>query len=211
MTYRERRERRAERRQEWAEGRESKAGSAHASAHAITDGIPLGQPILVGHHSEKGHRREIEKAHNAHERGMDHSKMARKHREAASTIEHQLDQSVYRDDHDVVERLETRIAGNEAIRDRRKAINRWIQKDGWRSRSVPFDISNDEAQRAAKTISGCVKAMSLTADEKKEVMAALQFSRYLGYPPYAIAGLSSKIKKDRDRLGPALELAAQRT
>ena len=33
--------------------RAADAERAHAGVNAITDGIPLGQPILVGHHSEK--------------------------------------------------------------------------------------------------------------------------------------------------------------
>lgn len=56
MTRRERLERRAERRREWAESRDRKSAAAFESARKLTDGIPLGQPILVGHHSEKPER-----------------------------------------------------------------------------------------------------------------------------------------------------------
>lgn len=37
------------------------AASALATERRISDAIPLGQPILVGHHSEKRHRRDIER------------------------------------------------------------------------------------------------------------------------------------------------------
>ncbi len=48
-------------------------------------GIPFGQPILVGHHSEGKHRRAIDKAHRAMGRGVEASKAADAARERAAT------------------------------------------------------------------------------------------------------------------------------
>jgi len=39
-------------------------------------GIPLGQPIIVGHHSERGHRKVIERADNAMRKSIEESKKA---------------------------------------------------------------------------------------------------------------------------------------
>lgn len=61
---------RAERHRKAAQGRENTAGR-------ILDGIPAGQPILVGHHSEARHRRDLDRA-DAHERA------AREHDRAAT-------------------------------------------------------------------------------------------------------------------------------
>lgn len=58
MTYRDRREAKADRLREWAEKREAKAAAAFDSAATLSDAIPFGQPILVGHHSEKRARRD---------------------------------------------------------------------------------------------------------------------------------------------------------
>lgn len=62
----ERRQARAARLEHRAEGHERAAVKAAAESEArwdafrgIADGIPLGQPILVGHHSERRHRRDI--------------------------------------------------------------------------------------------------------------------------------------------------------
>jgi protein-L-isoaspartate O-methyltransferase len=57
----DRAEDRAERFTEYSENRSRDAEQAHAAVHAIADNIPLGQPILVGHHSEKRARRDAEK------------------------------------------------------------------------------------------------------------------------------------------------------
>lgn len=50
---------RAERLDGRAERLAGEATSASAAAHRIMDMIPSGQPVLVGHHSEKRHRRDL--------------------------------------------------------------------------------------------------------------------------------------------------------
>ncbi len=62
----DRAEERAERFEGYSENRLADARQAKASVEAITEHIPLGQPILVGHHSERHARRDAEKI----ERGL---------------------------------------------------------------------------------------------------------------------------------------------
>jgi phospholipid N-methyltransferase len=57
----DRAETRAERFEEYSDKRGVEADRAHEAVAAIADNIPLGQPILVGHHSEKHARRDAEK------------------------------------------------------------------------------------------------------------------------------------------------------
>jgi len=71
--------RKVEKRAEWAESRQAKAEAANKRVHGLLDPIPLGQPILVGHHSEKRHRRTLEKADAAMSRAVEHHKMAEHH------------------------------------------------------------------------------------------------------------------------------------
>ncbi|MGD9883964.1 MAG: DUF3560 domain-containing protein, partial [Reyranella sp.] len=99
-------------------------------AHMLAQQIPLGQPILIGHHSERGHRRHIAKIEAAGFGGVAASKMADKHHQAASGIEDQLERSIFDDDADAVERLEERIAELEAKREKYKAFNRDQKKAG---------------------------------------------------------------------------------
>jgi len=60
----DRQDARAERFEGYQENRAEDAEAAHAAVSAITDNIPLGQPILVGHHSEKHARRDAQKIEN---------------------------------------------------------------------------------------------------------------------------------------------------
>ncbi len=60
----ERAEERSERFDEYSDKRRADADAAHAAVASIADGIPFGQPILVGHHSERHARKDAEKIQN---------------------------------------------------------------------------------------------------------------------------------------------------
>lgn len=62
----ERAEDRAERMSGYADNASARSEAAYARAHQIADGIPFGQPVLVGHHSEGRHRRDLDRI----DRGM---------------------------------------------------------------------------------------------------------------------------------------------
>lgn len=57
-------EERAERFENYSEKRLDEAESTHKSVQTLANGIPLGQPILVGHHSERHARKDAEKIDN---------------------------------------------------------------------------------------------------------------------------------------------------
>lgn len=71
--------RRAERLSEKADRLEADSDGYSAGAKRITDGIPFGQPILVGHHSERRHRRDLDRAHDLM------GKSVQAHRDATET------------------------------------------------------------------------------------------------------------------------------
>ena len=60
----ERAEERADRFDDYADSRRADAESARKAVAAIADGIPFGQPILVGHHSERHARKDAERIEN---------------------------------------------------------------------------------------------------------------------------------------------------
>ncbi len=64
-------EERPERTRKAAAAARAEAESCFKREHAIGSGIPMGQPILVGHHSEKRHRRDIERMQNLATRGVE--------------------------------------------------------------------------------------------------------------------------------------------
>ena len=60
--HQERARQRAERLRGWAAGHAAKSEAAFTASEKATEGIPFGQPILVGHHSERAHRKAIDTA-----------------------------------------------------------------------------------------------------------------------------------------------------
>jgi hypothetical protein len=64
--------------QERAERRRVAADASWVASRRIADGIPLGQPILVGHHSERRHRRDLERTQNLTTKSVEESRAADK-------------------------------------------------------------------------------------------------------------------------------------
>ena len=122
-TYRECWLARAERLRGWSESNATKSEQRGAAADEIMSHIPMGQPILVGHHSERRHRKDLARIEAgivaSHELADKAAEQARK----ADEIEAQAAAAIYDDDPDAIERLTAKLAGLEAERDRRKKAN----------------------------------------------------------------------------------------
>lgn len=190
MTYRDRREARAERLREWADKRDAKAAAGFARAEQISSGIPMGQPILVGHHSEGRARRDQAKIVAGMAAGIESSRKAESFRSRADSIEAAAEHAIYSDDRDALERLKERIAGLEAERDRIKAYNASCRK-GSPDRSVL-----DDKQRA-----------DLASVER---YSPYQIRDNGAAPAYWLSNLSGNLNRQKKRL-PELEArAAQR-
>ena len=179
-TYRERREAKAERLREWSEKRAAKATVDLGRGHQMFDAIPFGQPILVGHHSERGDRAYRGRAGAAIDRGLEHQAKAQDFERRADGIESQLKGSIYRDDPDAIEQLEERIAGLEAERDRVKAYNATCRKGA-------RDLGQlDEAQR--------VQILGLAR------IGSVFMGKGGAFPGYHLTNLSGNIARNRQRL-----------
>lgn len=79
---------------ERAERKDAEADALWGRAETITGGYPMGQPILVGHHSEKRHRRDLDRAHTLEGRAVaahaESIEAARQSTEAAAGQSHRL-------------------------------------------------------------------------------------------------------------------------
>lgn len=72
---------------EVADSAAAKSEAAWNAEHGILDMIPMGQPILVGHHSERRHRRDLERAESLRRRGMAEAERAEHHEQRAEAAE----------------------------------------------------------------------------------------------------------------------------
>jgi hypothetical protein len=195
MRTRERRERRAERLREWSDKRKAKLDSQFKAAHNHLAGIEPGQPILVGHHSEKRHRRAIEKHDNALRKAFESKDLAESMASRADNLERELEHAIYDDDPDAIEQLRTRMQLLEMRRARIKAINAVIRQCGY------MVLADVEHQWEDGTL---VLDPPMTANERAELLQLARFSyhdvEHKGYPPYVLANLNGNLAKTRKRL-----------
>lgn len=73
----------AERYQKWALGAEKKSHQYWEASHEGRDFLALGEPIKVGHHSEKRHRALIERNHNRMSKAVEESEKVEQHESKA--------------------------------------------------------------------------------------------------------------------------------
>lgn len=74
---------RAERRRMWAASAEQKSNDYYEKSNKDRDFLSLGEPIKVGHHSERGHRKMIDEAWNNMGKSVEFSDKAAEHERVA--------------------------------------------------------------------------------------------------------------------------------
>ena len=75
--------RRAERRREWAASAERKSDEYYKASNKDADFLSLGEPIKIGHHSERRHRKAIDDAWNNMGKSVEFEEKAKEHERVA--------------------------------------------------------------------------------------------------------------------------------
>jgi len=118
--YERRQEGRRQRLLARAERLSAEAAARSAAAQRALDVIPLGQPILVGHHSEKRHRRDLARVDTNLRRAHEASTEALDLRQRAASVG---TGGISSDDPEAVSKLLEKLARLEARQARMKAVN----------------------------------------------------------------------------------------
>lgn len=193
MTRRERLERRAERREEWAQGRADKARSLR---NATPESIRRDWAFIT----QPGRIPERERMNRRDAKAVEHDHMAAHHRTRAAGLRDQLNRSIYSDDVDAVERLRERIAGLDAKRKRNTAVNR-----AWRKAGKPTADDRDGWERVATTL-----GVPLDSLQGARLNLARDPLDRAPFPPYVNQNLGNRIRTARQRIE-AIEAAAVKT
>lgn len=186
MTHRERMERRAEQREMWAESATAKSNERYQAARAAVDGIPFGQPILVGHHSEPRHRRAIERSDNAMRASVERQDMATRHEQVAETLRGRLETNIFSDDVDAIEQLEARISEREAACARIVEINKALRRE--------------LKAGGGQLLVGALDRIGATDAERKAMESNARYSGSPMYPRFSTGNMRNLIRADRQRL-----------
>ncbi len=185
MTTRERLERKLEKREQWAESARNTASHEFDKSHSITENIPLGHPILVGHHSESAHRALIDKSLKAMERGVEATNRAEHHEQKARGLERQLNNTIFSDDVDAIEKLEAKIKNLEELQEQMKEANKILR-----------DKKTDNDQKAEK-----LKALGLSEKCIHEVLNPPSYAWWgKCIPSFELSNNSAEIRRLKERL-----------
>jgi len=103
-------------------------------------GIPFGQPILVGHHSEKAHRRAIERAEKHMRRAVELTKEADELEARARSVR------LATDDDDALAETRKKLAKLEDLREEMKRRNKQARSNGEPAPYESWELSGIGAQ-----------------------------------------------------------------
>jgi hypothetical protein len=151
------------------------AESAHAQARRTANAIPSGQPILVGHHSEKRHRRDLDRIHRGFKKSFDLSNQSTALELRAERAE--KGRAVFSDDPEAIEKLKEKLAYLNANRARMRAANAAI--------------------RAGGDVVGALGALGFRVGEGRKLLEE-DFAGRVGFPDYALqnaAGEASRVER----------------
>lgn len=178
--YEERQAQRRERYIERAERARAEGNAAHQRANAMLDVIPLGQPILIGHHSEGRHRSTLKRADNLYRHAF--VKCAGK----ASHYESKADGvgrgGVSGDDPEAVRKLLEQLQGSIQAQQTMKACNAAIRRH-----------KTPEAQRDA------LQSLGLSEANTRKLIDG-DFCGRVGYPSFHLQNNNAEIKRLKKRI-----------
>jgi hypothetical protein len=137
--YQERQEARRDRLEDRAAKLEQSSEDAFSGARAATAGIPFGQPILVGHYSEKRHRRDIARSDAKMRKGIDDGEAAKA---AARQAEGVGSGGISSDDPEAVVKLREKLEGMRGLREAMKARNARARKEKTERPHPAWELTN---------------------------------------------------------------------
>lgn len=186
-SYEAKQEARRERLERAADRARSESEAAQRRAHQAVDGIPFGQPILIGHHSEKRHRRALERHDSAMRKACEASDRARELEARAAAVG---TAGISSDDPDAIAKLGDKRTDLEKQRDAMKACNAYFRAHG---------NSLDGAEDAG-----------LDADVVRKGRRTIEIwgGKSLPYPDYSLRNIGAKIR-DAAKRAERIETVAQ--
>ena len=123
--YEEKRQARIERLEEQAKKATNTASSLHNKAKTMASAIPFGQPILVGHHSEKRDRNYRKRIHSTFGKAFEANDKAEHYKDRAEAAKNNT--AISSDDPEATKKLKAKIEKAERLQTTMKAANRIVR------------------------------------------------------------------------------------
>lgn len=178
--FNERRENRKAKFEDLAIKNEKESTARFKSAKSIGDMIPFGQPILVGHHSEGRHRRDLNKIDNNMRKSVEADRKSGYYADKAKHIEN--DTTIYSDDPEAIVKLKGKIASLEKNQKIMKDANKIIKN------------KKPEAQKIDELVE-----LGLTEKQAIEIMTP-DYCNRIGFASYSLQNNNANINRNKKRL-----------
>jgi hypothetical protein len=172
--YEQKQAARKERLEDLAERLKAESDSAYQTARRMASIIPMGQPILVGHHSEGRDRRYRARIWKKQDQACELAAKAKHFQEKAASVG---TGGISSDDPEAVDKLRSELAKLEAMQEKMKQANALVRK-------------NDRAGLSALGFSETRISQLFTPD----------FCGRIGFPDYALTNNGANIRRIRKRI-----------
>jgi len=151
-------------------------------------GIPLGQPILVGHHSERRHRRHLERIEKKVRSGYEAAKQVDQLESRLEAIKSK--RSIDSDNPDAAVLIANKIQRLEAERDRKKRINAMVKRACIKPNSI------DALAKMLEENFNDIAEPRIMAEK----LLTPDFAGGLGIPQWYFTNTSAEIRRMKKRL-----------
>lgn len=157
------------------------SAAAYGAARHRLDAIPFGQPILVGHHSEGRHRRDVAKADRAMRKSIEADKRSKELAARAAAVG---TGGVSSDDPAAATKLRAQLAKLEKLQLQMKHANEAIRK---------------HAKAGPSAQVGALTALGYSERSAKELLQK-DFAGRIGFAGYQLTNNSANIRRIKQRI-----------
>ncbi|MBL0882662.1 MAG: DUF3560 domain-containing protein [Chitinophagaceae bacterium] len=185
--FEERKARRIENAKQMAQKNKTHSDQLHTKAKQMSAVIPFGQPILVGHHSEKSDRRFRDKIHNTFGKSFEAAEKADYYTEKVKTIENNT--AISSDDPNAITKLKDKLNNLEKLQSFMKASNKCIRTKN-KEAFLKLEYGTDETWLKLNT-PDCLNR--------------------LGFPQYALTNNAANMRRIKERILQLEKLESQST
>lgn len=192
--YASRQSNRIDRLESAADRAAANSNAARSSAVALAGTIPLGQPILVGHHSEKRARRDLERIQAGHRKAAEEADKAKRLARRAASVG---GAGISQDDPEAVTKIKDKIAKLERWNETAKQVN----KDLRAGRKLAGGKGNNDDRGAELIQAGIDHALKNVPEEHAAQARSLLDRMAFAYPwPPKLGTKTPEIRRLKDRI-----------
>jgi len=188
-SYEQKQDARRERLEQRADSATERSNQAYEASNRATQGIVMGQPILVGHHSEARHRGALKRSDNAMRRCVEEAQRAEELSRRAASVG---SGGISSDDPDALVKLRAKVEQLKADQERMKAANKAIR-----------------ANKTADAQAAALVALGYSDSAARSLLSPSFGAASGGYPAFKLTNNNANIRQTEKRIQ-VLESAAKR-